>query len=453
MSNKNLHDLNTLPVKTLFWRYVIPSIAGMLVMGLYIVVDGVFVGRYVGAHALAAINLVYPVILLQIGLGAMISMGAATRISMLQGAGQIKQARQALANTILIIAALGIALPVIGISQQESLLRLLNADNDPAVLLEARSYLSLMLWGGMVTIGQMAVIYLLRNDGRPKLVTALVTAGALSNIALNYLFVVQLGWGLAGSAGATLLIEGVITLAGLVYFFSRYANLRMSLADLRPHWQSMPSMLGLGLSSLLMEVNLAFLLLAHNYQLLKYGEGADIAAYAVAGYTEAVFILLVHGLALGMQPILSHATGAGQQQRLAQTLSYGLKVSLLLSFALLALVQLFPQAIATLYAGQDQALISSASQALQLHLFALPFDGVIIVGVIGLQAMALSRLSLFGTLGKTLALIPALWLMPQWWGVSGVYTALPVVNVAIGIMISWVLWRELRRLKIYVPSN
>ena len=60
-----------------------------------------------------------------------------------------------------------------------------------------------MLWGGMVTIGQMAVIYLLRNDGRPKLVTALVTAGALSNIALNYLFVVQLGWGLAGTASAT----------------------------------------------------------------------------------------------------------------------------------------------------------------------------------------------------------------------------------------------------------
>jgi putative MATE family efflux protein len=447
MSQLNLQDLNLLPVKTLFWRYVIPSIAGMLVIGLYTVVDGIFVGRYVGAHALAAINLVYPIILLQIGLGAMISMGAATRISILQGAGQLKQARQALANTLLIIAAMGIVLPIIGISQLDSLLALLKADSDPAVLQEARSYLSIMLWGGLVTIGQMAVIYLVRNDGRPQFITSLVTIGGLSNIGLNYFFVVILGWGLAGSAGATLLVETLITLAGLIYFFSPFARLRLALEDLRPHWQSMPSMLGLGVSSLLMEANLAFLLFAHNYQLLAYGQGSDIAAYAVAGYTEAVFILLIHGLALGMQPLLSHATGANQAKRLAQTLSYGLKVSLGISLALLSLVQFFPQTIATLYAGADQALIQSAAHALQIHLFALPFDGAIIVGVIALQAMALTRLSMFGTLGKTLLLIPALWLMPQWWGVNGVYIALPLVNMLIGIVIAGVLWRELGRLK------
>lgn len=447
MSQQNLQELNTLPINTLFWRYVIPSVAGMLVIGLYTVVDGIFVGRYVGAHALAAINLVYPVILLQVGLGAMISMGAATRISILQGSGQHKEARQALANTLLIIAALGILLPIIGISQLDHLLALLNADNDPAVLQEARSYLSIMLWGGLVTIGQMAVIYLVRNDGRPQFITYLVVAGGLSNIGLNYFFVVILGWGLAGSAFATLLVETLITLAGLIYFFSPFARLRLALKDLRPHWQSMPSMLGLGVSSLLMEANLAFLLFAHNYQLLEYGKGSDVAAYAVAGYTEAVFILLIHGLALGMQPLLSHATGAGQPQRLAQTLSYGLRVSLGISFTVLALVQFFPHTIAMLYAGQDQALIKAATNALQIHLFALPFDGTIIVGVIALQAMALTRLSMFGTLGKTLFLIPALWLMPQWWGVNGVYIALPLVNVLVGIVIASVLWRELRRLK------
>lgn len=447
MNQQNVQDLNTLPVKTLFWRYVIPSIAGMLVIGLYTVVDGIFVGRYVGAHALAAINLAYPLILLQVGLGAMISMGAATRISILQGAGRNQEAKQALANTVLIIAALGILLPIIGISQLDHLLALLNADNDPAVLQEARSYLSLMLWGGLVTIGQMAVIYLVRNDGRPQFITWLVVIGGFSNMALNYLFVVVLGWGLAGSAGATLLVETIITLAGLIYFFSPFARLRMTLKELRPHWQSMPSMLGLGISSLLMEANLAFLLFAHNYQLLEYGQGGDVAAYAVAGYTEAVFILLIHGLALGMQPLLSHATGAKQAQRLAQTLSYGLQVSLAISLTLLAIVQFFPQTIATLYAGQDQALIESATRALQLHLFALPFDGAIIVGVIALQAMALTRLSMLGTLGKTLLLIPALWLMPQWWGVNGVYIALPLVNMLIGMVIASVLWRELGRLK------
>ncbi|MBM5574262.1 MATE family efflux transporter [Deefgea sp. CFH1-16] len=93
MSSQARADLNQLPVKTQFWRYVLPSVAGMLVVSLDVLIDGIFVGRYVGAHALAAINLVYPIVMLQIGLGTMVSMGAATRISILQGAGQTAAAR------------------------------------------------------------------------------------------------------------------------------------------------------------------------------------------------------------------------------------------------------------------------------------------------------------------------------------------------------------------------
>ncbi|WP_182075960.1 MATE family efflux transporter [Deefgea sp. CFH1-16] len=350
-------------------------------------------------------------------------------------------------NTLIIIALLGIALPAIGISQLERILVLLNADNAASVLHEARSYLRFMLWGAVVNIGQIAAIFLIRNDGQPRLATALVIFSALSNIALNYLFLVYFQLGLAGAAMATLLIEGFITLAGLVYFFSPMAHLRLVLADFRADWASMPAMLKLGVSSLLMEGNLALLMFAHNYQLLEYGKGNDVAAYAIAGYTEAVFILLIHGLAMGMQPLLSYATGAKDDERLAHILSYGLRVSLAISVVLLITVQLFPAAIASLYIGNDPALVTLATEALQLHLFALPFDGILIVGVIALQAMALTRLAMVGTLGKTLLLIPALWLMPQWWGVTGIYTALPLVNMLLGSVIGLVLWQQLRRLR------
>lgn len=447
MQSQARADLNLLPVRTQFWRYVLPSVAGMLVVSLDVLIDGIFVGRYVGAHALAAINLVYPIMMLQIGLGTMISMGAATRISMLQGAGQVQAARQTLVNALFIITLLGIALPALGISQLEQILVLLNADNAAGVLHEARSYLRFMLWGGIVNIGQIAAIFLIRNDGKPKLATVLVAFSALSNIALNYLFLVHFQLGLAGAAMATLLIEGFVTLAGLLYFFSPLAHLRLALTDLRADWATMPAMLKLGISSLFMEANLALLMFAHNYQLLEYGKGNDVAAYAIAGYTEAVFILLIHGLAMGMQPLLSHATGSQQSERLAYILSYGLRVSLAISLLLLATVQLFPATIASLYIGNDPALLALATEALQLHLFALPFDGILIVGVIALQAMALTHLAIIGTLGKTLLLIPALWLMPQWLGVTGIYTALPLVNILLGSVIGLLLWQQLRRLK------
>ncbi|WP_434627026.1 MATE family efflux transporter [Chromobacterium sp. CV08] len=446
MPSAHTKDLDTLPVATLFWRYAIPSIAGMLVTGLYAVVDGVFVGHYVGSHGLAAINLAYPLVMLQLGLGAMISMGAATRIAIQQGAGNDAQARGTLLSALLLLALLGAAIPALGLPNLERLLGWLHADGQLEVAEQARGYLWWMLAGAGLTIGPMLLTYLMRNDGRPGLSTALMVLGALLNIVLNYLLVGVLGMGLKGAAIGTLIAEAVVMVLGLAYFLSRHAGLRIRLGALRADWGGLWSIASLGVPSLLMELNLALLLYAHNRQLLNWGDDLSVAAYAVAGYSESLFTLVIHGLAVGMQPLLGHATGAGQPERARAALLHGLKVSLAIGVAALAAVQLFPAFIAGWYSDGSPELIAAGSRALRLHLMAMPLDGLVVVGCTALQAMALTRLALGVTLGKTALLLPSLGLLPLLLGLDGVWLAMPLVNLLLGALVAGVLWRQLRQL-------
>lgn len=447
MSQTVNRDLDHLPVKTLFWRYAIPSVIGMLVTGLYAVIDGIFVGHYVGAVGLAAINLAYPAVMVQIGLAAMLGMGAATRIAMLRGAKQYPQARQTLISALLILLLLGVVVPLLAIPHIEQILLWLNADHDLAVKHEAQSYLWWMMAGTLVNIGPMLLTCLVRNDGRPRLATGLMVLGAILNIILDYIFVGKLGLGLAGAAQATLIAEGVLLLLALAYFFSRHARLRLALDCLRPDWQSVRPIVVLGISSLLMELNLALLLFSHNFQLLRWGDDISVAAYAIAGYSESMFTLLLHGLAIGLQPVLSHAMGAARPERAAQALGYGIRVCLLIGFAALLIIQLFPASIASLYSDGDASLIAAGSHALRLHLFALPLDGLVLLGSIALQSMGMTRQALLLTSAKTVLLLFSLWLLPTTFGLNGVWLAMPVVNVLLGIAVSLLLWRAWQHLQ------
>ncbi|RQW25440.1 MATE family efflux transporter [Rhodobacteraceae bacterium CH30] len=429
-----------------FWTYALPSILAMLVTGLYVVVDGIFVGHYVGSVGLAAINLAYPLVMVQIGLGAMLSMGAATRIAILQGAGKHGEAAQILAAALWMLALLGLVLSCTGLYLLEPLLRALGAAGEAELYRQTHDYLQWMLGGSVLVCGQILASYLLRNDGRPRLATTLLVLATLSNITLDYLFVGVLGHGLAGSAQATLISQSLMLGFTLAYFFSPYARLRLTtLRVVRLGWH-LADMARLGLSSLLMELNLALVLLLHNWQLLIYDADTGVAAYAVAGYTETVFTLLAHGLAVGIQPLLGQAIGAAQPRQAHAILRYALTVVVGGGIAVWLIIQLWADAIAGLFAASDPVLLAAGSHALRLHLLALPFDGLVILGSIALQAMALTRPALLATLAKTVLLLPALYSLPLWWGLNGVWLAMPVVNLLVACWVGIVLWRQMQML-------
>ncbi|MGL5598224.1 MAG: MATE family efflux transporter [Aeromonas sp.] len=431
-----------------FWAYALPSILAMLVSGAYYLIDGIFVGQYVGAAGLAGINLVYPVIMVLIGLAAMISMGAATAISFQQGAKNQRLACHALVNALWLLLALGITAPIALYFSHTDILLGLGMRPHTETWQQASDYLAWIGGGTLLLASNLAVPYLLRNDGRPKLAMVLVSCGAILNILLNYVMVARLELGLIGTAQATLIAEGIVSLIGLGYFFTPYARLRLTWHTMVPTFPAIPNLLFTGLPSLIAQFNLGLLLMLHNSQLMAYGNVKDLAGFTVAGYTEAVFIVILQGLAFGIQPLISQATGAKRHDDLKFLMEMGLKVTLVYGIVVWLVIQLLPTHVAMLYTGaEDPHLLAAAVSSLTLNLGAIPLEGIIMFGIVLLQSMARTRQALIISAAKTLLLLPLIFWLPQLWGRDGVLMAQPATILLLTIPLCWLLWREWSRLK------
>ncbi|GHX24423.1 putative membrane protein [Vibrio cholerae] len=207
-----------------FVRYTIPTVAAMLVNGLYQVVDGIFIGHYVGAEGLAGINVAWPVIGTILGIGMLVGVGTGALASIKQGEGHPDSAKRILATGLMSLLLLAPIVAVILWFMADDFLRWQGAEGRVFEL--GLQYLQVLLVGCLFTLGSIAMPFLLRNDHSPNLATLLMVIGALTNIALDYLFIAWLQWELTGAAIATTLAQvvGHVIRVGVFLFCpSQYA--------------------------------------------------------------------------------------------------------------------------------------------------------------------------------------------------------------------------------------
>ena len=426
-----------------FWAYALPSILAMIVPASYYLVDGVFVGHFVGAEGLAAINLVYPLIMILIGLAAMVAMGAATHISIHLGARREEAAHQTLVNSLWLLLLLGLLGPISILPFLDHWLALLDVTPDNPAWQHARDYLT-WIGGGALLLGTNLVIpYLLRNDGRPRLAMALAMLGGVLNILFNTLLVAWLKLGLVGAAQGILLTAAIISTIGIGYFFTHHARLRLRLSDLLPRWRDSGPLLLAGAPTLISNINVGMLLYLHNSQLLAYGSVRDVAGYTVAGYMEAVFVVILQGLAFGIQPLVGRAMGAGRLDEVRFLIKLALKITLFYGVVMWSLIHLFPTQLALAFLGDEDPLaLSAAVRSLNLNLMGMPLEGLELMGIVLLQAMGRTRPALVLTVIKTVLLIPLILGLPLLFGIKGVLLAQPATVALLAIPLFCVLWRE-----------
>lgn len=206
----------------LFFRYITPSMLGMLIAGVYSIVDIFFVGIAVGEEGLAAISLAFPVVMLVYGIGDMIGTGAGILISRERGCGNAAEANRFFNRMLLMELLAGVLLPLLVIPWLGLILT--GSGATPELLPGAYSYTAILLGAGVMQMVAMGLMTAIRNDGRPILAMWLVVVGLVGNIGLDALFMIGLGWGLVGAAVATVLAQGMAMLCSLGYFFTRYAG-------------------------------------------------------------------------------------------------------------------------------------------------------------------------------------------------------------------------------------
>ncbi|MFQ3786188.1 MATE family efflux transporter [Halomonas sp. A29] len=435
--------MHTGSITRTYWRYTLPAVTALLVSGMYQVVDGIFIGHAVGEPGLAGITMAVPAVLVLLAVGLMLGAGAGAQCSIAQGRGDEAQAAVMLGQGGWLLVLLGVPVGGMLLFGGEAFLALQGATGQVARL--GSDYLTVMAWGAPLVLASLALPFWVRNLGAPRLATLAMVTGGLVNIAFDYVFILWLGWELLGAALATLLAESFTVLICLGFLLSRKPPVRLRWQPLR--LAACRSVLGTGGASMVMYLYLGVVTVLHNVLLMRYGGSVQVAAYAITGYLLAFYYMLAEGVANGMQPLISYFHGARRSNDIKRVFLLGLYTGLGFGVAMVAVLMLWPSHVAGIFASDDAGLLAAAALGIRLHLFALFLDGFIVLAACFFQAMGMGRQAMLITLGNMAIQVPFLALLPLGLGLTGVWLALPLSNLALACVVLAMVMRQWQRLR------
>jgi putative MATE family efflux protein len=428
----------------LLLKFSLPAIIGMLVNGLYNIVDRIFVGQGVGALALSGIAISFPFTLAIMAFGMLIGIGATAVISIRLGQQKKEQAEQIVGNAFVLLLGVSLFITLIGHIFMDPLLVLFGASSE--VIPYAKQYLTVLLWGAVFQTIGFGMNNFIRAEGNPKIAMFTMVFGAVLNTILNPIFIFGLHLGVAGSALATVISQFVTAVWVLSYFLGNRALLKLRLRNFRLKWPFVKDILAIGVSPFSMQLVGSIVTVLLNKTLVSYGGDLSSAAMGVINSITMLIFMPIFGIGQGAQPILGYNYGARNYDRVKQTLKLSMIGATGVMIIGFLVVELFPVALMTLF-SQDQELIRLGSYGLRIFLMMLPIIGFQLTAVSYFQATGKPRKSLFLSLSRQLIfLVPMLLILPKFWGLTGVWLAGPVADFAsAGLTVLW-LRKDLKQL-------
>ncbi|WP_328189628.1 MATE family efflux transporter [Marinobacter sp. OP 3.4] len=312
------------PLWPVFFRYALPSVAGLLAITTAVIVDGFFIGNYVGADALAAITLLIPWFTFLFGIALAMAIGGTVRAGRYLGQGNIPAASAIYSKCLMATLVISLVITVTSLLFQEPLYRLLGAS--PSLFPLMAEYFQVIAGVMVMQLVTMVFYYFIRVDGFPILATTALIVGAGTNIVLDAVLVGYLDQGLQGAALATGMAQ-VLQLSVQLLYLTRPGR-RLVFGLRQTHWSEVFRALANGVSEWINEVSVGLVMLLINWLLMRE-QGVDgVAAFTVVNYLIFLSLMVFYGISDAMHVLLSHNLGAGNPERIRRFMGCALTVIL-----------------------------------------------------------------------------------------------------------------------------
>ncbi len=429
-----------------FFQFVIPSIVSMWIFSLYSMVDGMFVARGVGEHALAAVNLSLPFTSLVFTLGILLAAGTSTVISIALGEGALERARNYFNQNLCVTAAVSLLLTLLVLLNLERVALFLGAT--PSTLAYVKEYVGTIACFALFFTVSYNLEIQVKANGAPQVSTIGVLSCALMNVVLDWLFVMVLDWGVWGAAFATGLAQVTSTTVFLIYFLTHRQRLR--LARFVPEPKVYCRILPLGLSEGLSELSNGIVIFLFNQAILRVvGEDA-VVSYTIISYVNTLVLMTMIGTTQGVQPLVSFHLGAGERPVCHRLLAYGLALIAGFSVLFFAVGQLGAPAIVGLFLpdGAGGALFGYSVYALRRYAWCFLVVGfnVLLAGFFTAVERPVFSFSISFSRGLVL-LAGCLTVLSTLFGEAGIWLAPLVSELLCLILTVWFSLRYVRSLR------
>ena len=322
------------------WKLSWPAVIAMVLFGLNVIFDAIFVGRYVGETALAGISLAYPITQIPLGIGSLIGVGAGSLLSVLIGEKDKETQRRLMGNVNYLVIISGVLMTIIGLAVMTPLLKIMGGSGRELVF--GQDYLIIVLIGSMLWIGGIGYNMIIRAEGKMGTAAWMMGSGLVVNIITNYILIVILDMGVKGAAWGTNIGMLVYVVLFFVYCGRGKATFETNEKRVCREKDLVKQILGLGFPSLLMSIMYVIQGIVIMKALTNYGTTQDVAFYGAAFRLYNLFLTPIYGLMRALQPMVGINFGAKQYERVIKSFKVFAVVAFLIMLSLWLLSMLFP---------------------------------------------------------------------------------------------------------------
>lgn len=443
MDNKR-EELLKAPMGKLFVKMAIPGMIGMLVIGLYNLVDSIFVGQFVGPAAVSAVAMGFAVILVNQAILSLFATGAMSIFSRAMGANDKKTMRALFGNIFWPVGLLSILLTLFTYNFSREILLFLGARGE--ILTLGMEYLKVLSIGFVFGALGPALNFLIRGEGQMKSAMKIVAMGTLVNIVLDPICIKVLGLGMSGAAIATIIGQALIVIGDLRYLRSEKCTVRLNKKSFKITWNLMPEMLKIGFSGMVMALAVAMQLSI----LLSLSSGYSVESNIILSVSFRVmsfFYIPLFGISYGLQPVIGANYGAGLNHRVREAFWHFGKIASVMSICIWIFFQLFAPFILSWFIT-DKSMVEMGIKWFRIFQSSFFVYGFISVSIMLFMALGKAGKGALLTMGRqVLFFIPLALILPRFLGEIGLWLSYPLGDFMVVILGVFLVAGELKKLK------
>lgn len=433
--------------KKQFFKFVIPSVVSMLAFNLYTMVDGIYVARFVGEHALSAVNISMPYVNFIFAFSILFSVGTSTVVAIFRGENNMKSANETFTRNTIFLTVCALIITLLALVFQNELALFLGASE--VTLPYVHDYLGVLIWFTFFFIVSYSMEVLVKTDGFPKLATAAVSVGAVTNIVMDYVLVVHVGMGIRGAAIATGLSQVLTFTVFTIHFLGKRGTIHWckTTMDLSVYKRIIP----IGTADFITELSAGTIIFLFNHAILKHIGDNGVVTYTVITYIYNIVMMTFTGISQGMQPLVSFYRGRREENTCRLFLRYALYSTFAMSMLALAICLFMTPALVSIFIDASRAeLFTYTVHAFRIYSLCYLVIGYNIVCSGYFAAVEKSGYSFAISLLRGFVLIAAsIWIMGELFQGEGIWYATLVCESSTLVVSIWCMLHSQKKAQIH----
>ena len=444
-NDERIRELGTAPIGRTLLKYSLPAVVGTVVNAIYNIIDSIVIGHAIDdPNVVSGIAVTFPVMNIVSALGMLIGAGASTRISIVLGQNDKRMAEIILGNCVQLTLLIGVLYAGFFSIFIDPILMMFGASHNS--LPYAREFILWVMPGCVLMNLTFSYNNVMRASGYPGKAMYANLIGAFLNGILAPLFLFGFHWGIRGAAIATDISMFVTAIFVMSHFFNKNNTLHFVKGTYRFNWPVIKGVLYIGMAPFLINIAGSAINAIVNNSLLHYGGDNAIAAVVVFNRYVTIFVFIIIGICQGMQPIVGYNYGSGRYERIFRTFWLAAGAAILLTTIGTIIGATFSRQIASMFM-QDENQIVCAINCLHFTTMMFWVVGFQIVSTNFFQALGMAGKSIFLSLTRqVIFMIPLLLILPDFFGLNGVWLSFPISDMLSTITTAILLIRLFRRI-------